>query len=330
MVTEIKPRTLHELIGRFTSRPNLAPSTRQYYAMILANFEWYARYNRWPEVEGITRENIRDFLSYVASETYRWPEAPRSWYKKASTATVHHYGQVIKTFFNWGEEEEYLENNPSLRMRLGSPNCREVEPYTDDEVYAMLGVCESDIRFRYRYLGIRNKAIISLFVATGLRLKELSGIQLSQLDPKLQQIRVMGKGAKMRVVPLDGEARKSLKRYLEIRPPGGDEMWKNDEGEPLSPYSIQIMIKRLKRRAGVNGGGGPHRFRHYFATRYLEAGGDINSLRLLLGHSTLAMVLKYSRFVNVQKALAEHDQFNPLDRLYHGRQNHNDGWGWRQ
>jgi len=71
----------------------------------------------------------------------------------------------------------------------------------------------------------------------------------------------------------------------------------------------------LKGRAGVNGGGGAHRFRHYFATHFLDAGGDINSLRLLLGHATLSMVLRYSRYVDVQRALTEHHLFNPLDRL---------------
>jgi len=235
-----------------------------------------------------------------------------------------HYGQVLKCLFNWAEDEEILESNPSLRLKLGSPQYREVEPYSDDEVRAMLGVCHDDATFRYRFLGLRNLAIICLLVATGLRLEELSGIGLSNLDARLTEVRVVGKGAKPRVVPISGEARKALRHYLQVRPPGGEPLWLTDDAQPLSPYSIQVMIQRLKRRAGVNGGGGPHRFRHYFATRYLEAGGDINSLRLLLGHSTLDMVLRYSRYVDVQKALSEHPQFSPLDRLYRG--NHN---GWR-
>jgi len=92
-----------------------------------------------------------------------------------------------------------------------------------------------------------------------------------------------------------------------------------------------MVVKRLKVRAKVDGGGGAHRFRHYFATRYLENGGDLNTLRLLLGHATLEMVLKYSRFIDIEKALAGHQQFDPLDRLLKG-DNHNrrdDKWGWR-
>lgn len=99
-----------------------------------------------------------------------------------------------------------------------------VEPYSDDEVRAMLGVCDDDARFRYRYLGIRNKAIISLFAA-GLRVEELSLIRLSSLDSRLQEVRVMSKGAKVRVVPISREARKALKQYLTLRLPGVDELW---------------------------------------------------------------------------------------------------------
>jgi len=326
MVTKTQRLTLRHLITQFIQRRNLAPKTRDSYLNILSNFEWYTRTNNWPSLEGITRDHIRQFLDYVATEEHRWPESRRPAYKKASPGTIHHYGRSVKSLFNWAEEEGYLDSNPIHHLKLGSPHYKDVKPYTDEEVYAMLDVCESDIRFRYRYLGIRNKAIISLFVATGLRLSELANIRLSDLDPRLQQLQVMGKGAKMRMVPIDGEARKALKHYLEFRPRGGDELWKTDDGEVMSSWhSIKSMVTRIKRRAGVNSGGGVHRFRHYFATRFLEAGGDLNILRLLLGHSTLAMVLKYSRFVDVRKALANHEQFSPLDRLYN-QQNHRRGW----
>jgi len=237
---------------------------------------------------------------------------------------------VAKTLFNWAEEEEYLAKNPSLRLRLGPPKYKVVEPYSDEEVKALIDVCLYDCEHRYRFLGVRNLAMISLLADTGLRVSELGGIKLSDLDPNLRQLRVMGKGAKMRVVPVDGEAKKALKRYLNSRPPGGDELWKTDDGQGMSTYSIKVMIQRLKKRAGVNSYGRAHRLRHYFATRYLEAGGDINSLRLLLGHSTLDMVLRYSKYAGIQRALDTHQEFSPLNRLYNGRQKNNgERWGYR-
>ena len=352
MVTQQKAGTLtlSNLITRFHhSRRFLSPRTQKYYERCLAGLEWFARAQDWPApLEEITRGHIRGFLDYVADEPRRWAGSGRRETKKqASPGTVYHYGQAIKILFNWAEQEEYLEINPIARLKLGPPHFKEVEPYSDEQVMAILEACENGHRPRGRYMGaspqaitymgIRNKAIISLFVATGLRLEELSGIRLSDLDPRLQQIRVMGKGAKLRVVPVDGEAKKALRRYLEeARPQGGDELWKTDDAQPMTSHSVKIMLSRLKKRAGVNSGGGAHRFRHYFATRYLDAGGDINSLRLLLGHATLTMVLRYSKHASVQRALDEHPEFNPLDRLYNGGRNRkrddgkqDDGWGWK-
>ena len=329
MVTQLKPETLTlpDLITRFLGRHGLSPRTRDYYQNILSHLHWYARHNDWPEpVEEITRGHVRDFLDYVATQKHRWPEGRRLSYQKAAPATVYHYGKAVKSFLNWAEDEEYLEASPIARLKLQAPHYREVEPYSDDEVLAFLEVCEEDVKTACRYLGIRNKAIISLFVATGLRLAELSSIRVSDFDPRLQQVRVSGKGAKAQVVPINGEARKALKRYLQVRQNGYEELWQTDDGQPMSVYSIKIMVARLKKRARLNGGGGPHRFRHYFATHFLEAGGDINSLRLLLGHATLSMVLRYSRYVDVQRALSEHQQFNPLDRLVRGQTN---GRRWR-
>ncbi|KKM15885.1 hypothetical protein LCGC14_1691580, partial [marine sediment metagenome] len=296
--------TLSDLVTRFCARRSLAAKSRVYYGSILWNLVWYAGAREWPAPELLTREHIREFLTYVATEDVRWPEG-RTAYKAAARATVHHYGKVVKSLFNWVEEEEYLATNPAEKVKIGRPHYREVEPYSDDEVRAFLAVCEEDIRVGFRSLGLRNRAIISLFVATGLRLEELAGISLQRLDPRLQQLGVTGKGQKDRIVPVNGEARKALRAYLAVRPSGGDELWRTDDGGPLSPSSVQTMVERLKKRAGIDGGGNAHRFRHYFATRYLEAGGDINSLRLLLGHATLDMVLKYAKFANVQRALAE-------------------------
>ena len=182
---------LSQLITNFLqSRQSLnrSPATLDYYRTSLANLEWYSRTNGWPEPAQISRSHLRDFLGYVQTETYRWPGARRCSAKKASPATVHHYGKVIKCFFNWAEQEEILPSNPSLRLKLGSPQYKQVEPYSDDEVRAMLGVCRHDATFRYRFLGLRNLAIISLLVATGLRLEELSGIGLSDLDARLTEV----------------------------------------------------------------------------------------------------------------------------------------------
>jgi len=262
--------TLSNLIGDFLlSRRHLRPLTVLFYRTYLNNFGWYAQKNGWPSAAGeITRDHLTAFLAYVATEKNRWGynDSSRSSSRPASPGTVHNYRRVLKILFNWAEQEEYLDRNPALRMKLGSANYKAVEPYSDQDVYAMFQLCQADAKFHGQYIGQRNKAIISLFVATGLRLSELAGIRLSELDPGLKQVRVMGKGAKMRVVPIGGESRKALKHYLKIRPRGGDQLWKSADGSELMSRGIQMVVKRLKERAQVHGGGSAHRFRHYFAT----------------------------------------------------------------
>ncbi|MBA7671389.1 Tyrosine recombinase XerC [subsurface metagenome] len=191
----------------------------------------------------------------------------------------------------------------------------------------MLEVCDIEYRQASRFLGSRNGAIIAVFCDAGLRLSELTGIKLSDIHRSLRQLRVTGKGQKTRIVPLQDQSMKALNRYLQYRPDAdSDWLWLSEEGNHLTAESITTMVSRLKKRAGVTSGGLVHRFRHYFATRYLEAGGNPSSLRLLLGHESLAMVMHYTRLVSARKALSEHEKFSPLNHLLETR-NNNDGWG---
>jgi site-specific recombinase XerD len=322
----------------------LSPKTLRYYRMCLSGLLYFAAQEDWPAPAQLTRDHLRSFMHYLTNEPCRWAgDGRRATYKPATPATVHHYLKVAKTFFTWCQEEDYLPESPAQRFRVPPADYKDVTPYTDPEVAAMLDTCEHDLARGNRYLGARNRAVISVFIDTGLRLTELAGMKLSELDPHLQQVRVLGKGAKLRVVPINGEARKALKVYLTqyrafAEATAGkpeDAVWLTEDGRPMTFHGIRIMIDRLKRRAGVKSGGSAHRFRHYFATRYLEAGGDMNALRLLLGHETLYMVLKYTKFVDARRALSSHASFSPLDHLVlqakdaASRPGGNDGWGWR-
>ena len=208
MVTATRTRslTLDELVARFMascrhvsprSGRRLSPRTITYYQTCLNGLLYFAAQEGWPEPAALTRDHLRDFMDYLDNEAHRWDgDGRRCTFKKASPATVHHYLKVAATFFRWCEDEEYLRESPARRLRLPNPQYRDIEPYTDDEVNAMLATCEGDIQRGHRYLGVRNKAIISVFVDTGLRLSELAGMKLSELDPQLQQVRVLGKGSK--------------------------------------------------------------------------------------------------------------------------------------
>jgi len=149
MVTQTKAKTLtlSHLISKFIERRSLSAKTRQYYTDILSKVEWYARTQGWPSDPNlITRSHLRDFIDYIATEKYRWPEALRPCYKLAAPSTVHHYGVAIKALFNWAEEEEYIERSPGQRLNLAPAGYKDVEPYSDQEVQTLLQLCEDDAR----------------------------------------------------------------------------------------------------------------------------------------------------------------------------------------
>ena len=210
MVTQTGTRTLtlDQLISRFlSSRRYLSQRSVEYYQTCLQGLEWFSRVKGWPLPKALKQQHISDFLGYIATEKHRRAgDGHRATYKEATPATVYHCGKMVKLVFSPAKDEKYLSNNPAAQ--LPQPRYRQVESYSNQEIKAMLDTCEQDTQNHYRYLEIRNQAIISLFINTGLRLSELAGIKLSDLDPGLHQLRVTGKGTKMRVVLINGRARK--------------------------------------------------------------------------------------------------------------------------
>jgi integrase/recombinase XerD len=109
-------------------------------------------------------------------------------------------------------------------------------------------------------------------------------------------------------------AQKSLWRYLMHRPDNDRiELWLNEEGKPLSSAAVQCMIKRLKERAGIYGGGSVHRFRHTFALNFLRVDKNVFNLQYLLGHSELEMVRRYTATLGMEDALKAHEKASPAD-----------------
>jgi site-specific recombinase XerD len=139
------------------------------------------------------------------------------------------------------------------------------------------------------------RAILLLFLDTGLRLSELAALRMADLRPD-GSVKVMGKGARERIVPVGSVARQALARYLWVRstPDADQPIFRSERGGgPLGGRGIQQVFRGLKLRAGVPGRCSPHSLRHTFARSYLVNGGDAFSLQRILGHATLDMVKRY-------------------------------------
>jgi len=225
--------------------------------------------------------------------------------------SVHNNYRALKRFFNWMVEQEVLTQNPMTLIRIRKPPDKIIQPFKLDQIQDLLSLCDDS-----KFLGARNKAIILTFLDTGLRLSELADIQIADIDFDHETIKVMGKGAKERVVRIGKKTQKALLRYLLMRNDGLPCLWVSEERRPLTHWGIELMIKKLGKRAGFTGVRcSPHTFRHTSATQSLRNGAGLEQVKSLLGHSTLYMTMRYAATINSEDAVISHRQFSPVDRM---------------
>jgi site-specific recombinase XerD len=297
-----------------------SPRTIEYYESNLRRFLWYADQQEWPDdVRLITEWHIREFLAYVSGEGNRWGlegNGSESSRPKATYCTVHHYYCVLKAFFNWCVREGFIQETPLAKIKLKNPRLNVVQPYSNQDIMKLIDVCDHDFKNNAKFLGSRNRAVVLMLLDTGLRISELTGIKLEDVESERGWIKVKGKGAKERVVRIGATAQKALWRYMVYRHKNNhSELWLTEEGRPMKSGGLQIMIKRLKERAGVVSGGNCHRFRHTFALNFLRQDRNPFNLQYLLGHSDLRMVKHYVSTLGMEDALKAHEKASPADLL---------------
>ena len=297
-----------------------SPRTVEFYSENLKRFVWYASRQGWSDdIRMVTQWHVREFLGYLANEKGRWGlegNGSESSQGKVSQATLHHYFVVLANFFKWAVSEGFLQESPTAKIKVAKPKMKVIKPYTAEEINRMVSVCDCDYEHNARFLGSRNKAIILALIDSGVRLSELIGMTMEDVNTSNGNIRVMGKGSKERVVRIGKVAQKALWRYLVHRPENGHkELWLNEEKRPLSCGGVQCFIKRLKERARIDGSGSVHRFRHTFAVNFLRVDKNVFNLQYLLGHSELEMVRRYTATLGMEDALKAHEKASPVDTM---------------
>jgi len=163
--------------------------------------------------------------------------------------------------------------------------------------------------------GIRNKAIILVLIDCGLRLGELLNIQMIDINPEQQLLKVDGKTGE-RVVRYGDTTRKALLTYFKLRSKyngHNDSLWITKKGFTLKDSSVETLFIKLRKRTGIHIH--PHLLRHTFATMWLKNGGDSLMLQRLLGHTTLMMTNRYCQAVGCYDAIEAHVRYSPVDRL---------------
>lgn len=166
---------------------------------------------------------------------------------------------------------------------------------------------------------VRDRAMLELFYSSGLRISELSGLSLQQVDLENGFVRVFGKGSKERVVPLGDRARDAVAVYLSsgrprlVKPRTGSELFISERGKAISRKTVWVIVKKSAQLAGLGKSVKPHLLRHSFATHLLGGGADLRAIQEMLGHASIGTTQIYTAVEN-SRLIDQHAKHHPRNR----------------
>jgi integrase/recombinase XerD len=263
----------------------LSPNTVSAYQRDLAKFNVFAQKRKLTLV-GVTRDDLVDFLAGMYRE-------------KLESRTVARHLVTMRNFFRFAQVQELITTDPSLNLE--SPRIRRTLPgyLRLEEVERLL--TQPDAKTAP---GLRDRAMLEVLYSTGLRVSELIGLRVTDLDAKVGCIRCIGKGDKERIVPAGRKALGMVEKYLrEARPKllgsgvSSQALFVNRRGGSLSRVGVWKILSAYGRRAGLRVALTPHMLRHSFATHLLERGADLRSVQLMLGHADISTTQIYTHVV---------------------------------
>lgn len=228
--------------------------------------------------------------------------------KNLGTRTVNRHLSSLRSFFKFLCREGYLKENPILL--LSSPKQEKHLPsfLTEEEVLKLIESAfakdEKDER------GLRDRAILETFYSTGLRISELVGLNLDDIDLVSNIVKAKGKGKKERIVPIGDTAINTIRKYLDKRKKQAEALFLNKNGTRISTRGVRDIVSKYLRIAGIKDGVSPHTFRHSFATHLLNRGADLRTVQELLGHANLSTTQVYTH-LTTEKLKNVYDKAHP-------------------
>ncbi|WP_312377327.1 site-specific tyrosine recombinase XerD [Pseudomonas oryzihabitans] len=288
-------RLIEEFLDALWLEKGLSPHTRSAYRTDLLAFA------RWLEGRGLTlesvgRDAVLDHLGWRLSEGYQ----------ARSTAR---FLSGLRSFYKYAVREGRLAEDPTLLVsmpQLGAPLPKSL---SEADVEALLAAPDTEDT-----LGLRDRTMLEVLYATGLRVTELISLTLDEINLREGSLRVFGKGSKERLIPLGEEAIAWLESYLKTARPlllggqPGDILFPSQRGTPMTRQTFWHRIKLHAQLAGIRTSLSPHTLRHAFATHLLNHGADLRTVQMLLGHTSLSTTQIYTHVarVRLQQLHAQH------------------------
>jgi len=291
---------VEELIAKFLSylkvERNFSPHTIKAYEIDLKKFKYFMERENINKLEEVSAKDIRKYLVDQMSN--------------CSRTTIYRRLSSLRSFFKFLLKKGYLNSHPA--SDVFSPKLPKQLPHflTVDEVFGLLRMPKLDTP-----LASRDKAILELLYATGMRVSELVNLDLEDVNILQGTILVYGKGRKERVAFIGKKAKEALIDYLKqrknlVKDKKERALFLNTFGKRLSVRSVEKMIKRYAQMAGIYKNVYPHMIRHSFATHLLNQGVDLRYVQELLGHKTLVATQRYTH-TSVEKLMEIYDKTHP-------------------
>ena len=210
--------------------------------------------------------------------------------RKLRRSSIARHLSALRTFFKYLMREELVEANPARGVATPKREKHLPSVLQTSDVAVLLEAPNLSTP-----LGVRDRAWLELLYASGLRISELVGIDIDDLQVRARLVKVRGKGAKERIVPFGTKAQEAIRAYLQVRnAPERDSLFVNYRGERITTRSVRRLFNGYVRDASLRAGVSPHTLRHSFATHLLNAGADLRAIQELLGHASLSTTQKYT------------------------------------
>ena len=275
-----------------------ALNTRQAYQRDLRRFFWFLHAQKACTLRGLAPARIALFPGHLKGEGL----AP---------ASVARAVAAVRAFCRYLVLQQILPRDPSANLE--TPKKWNRLPSVLDERAA--GELLRSPREDEDYQALRDRAMLAVLYACGLRASELAQLKRADLNASVGVLRVLGKGSKERVVPVAAAAVEMVQQYLAVRPPrvaeaARDLLFVSRTGRPLGREDVFRLVRKYARRAGIRGRVSPHTLRHCFATQLLSHGADLRSVQEMLGHADIATTQIYTH-VDASRLKAIHRKFHP-------------------
>ena len=254
------------------------------------------------KVDSVTTANIRDFLISLREQGL-------------SPASVARSLSSIKSFFKYLCQDKQFQDNPAEILETPKRWRKLPDVLSSEDVDNLLKCPDLE-----SVLGLRDKAMLEILYASGLRVSELINLQVSQLDMQVGYLRTLGKGSKERIVPIGAMAKRAVENYIlnsrpalvSSRKDGGksEQLFVTRRGRGMTRQGFWKLLKGYVTQANIRANVSPHTLRHAFATHLLERGADLRSVQQMLGHSDISTTQIYTHILG-KRMLEIHQQFHP-------------------